>query len=238
MTLQNSKNFPAEVATVIGKVEGTADVFDGVVIAGPSVNIRPDYDKLSQFGITPASFQYQVQTNQEGNTVGTILEKEQSPVIRIIDSGYKNHAINQLGLLPIFLPSGKLKLINELATIEVNPGDAEIKRENLQAMGEVTARLENRDLGSVMTEIKQKIAGGVSLPLGYHIEYGGAYAEQQQSFRELFLILLASSLLVFRCYSFSVQGLQGFTSDYPAGGSGNFRKLPGIVFNRHTAKCG
>jgi CzcA family heavy metal efflux pump len=191
------KKLSAELAAVIGKVEGTADVFDGVVIAGPSVNIRPDYDKLSQFGITPASFQYQVQTNQEGNTVGTILEKEQTPVIRIIDSGYKNHAIDQLGLLPIFLPSGKLKLINELATIEVNPGDAEIKRENLQAMGEVTARLENRDLGSVMTEIKQKIASGISLPLGYHIEYGGAYAEQQQSFKELFLILLASTLLVF-----------------------------------------
>ena len=191
------KKLSAEVATVIGKVKGTADVFDGVVIAGPSVNISPDYNKLSQFGITPASFQYQVQTNQEGNTVGTILEKEQTPVIRIIDSGYKNHSIGQLGLLPIFLPSGKLRSLNELATIEVRPGDAEIKRENLQAMGEVTARLENRDLGSVMTEIKQKIESGISLPLGYHIEYGGAYAEQQQSFRELFMILLASSLLVF-----------------------------------------
>jgi multidrug efflux pump subunit AcrB len=48
-----------------------------------------------------------------------------------------------------------------------------------------------------MTEIKQKIESGISLPLGYHIEYGGAYAEQQQSFRELFMILLASTLLVF-----------------------------------------
>jgi multidrug efflux pump subunit AcrB len=64
-------------------------------------------------------------------------------------------------------------------------------------MGEVTARLEKRDLGSTMTEIKQKVAAGISLPQGYHIEYGGAYAEQQQSFKELLLILLASSLLVF-----------------------------------------
>ena len=100
--LQTLKKLSADVANVIGKVEGTADVFDGVVIAGPSVNISPDYEKLSQFGITPASFQYQIQTNQEGNMVGTILEKEQSPLIRIIDSGYKNHSIDQLSLYTFF----------------------------------------------------------------------------------------------------------------------------------------
>ena len=187
----------AQVAEIINKVPGTADVFNGVVIAGPSVNVIPKFDKLSQYGISPASLQYQIQTNQEGNVVGTIFEKEQTPSIRIIDSGYKNHSVDQLNRLQIFLPSGKLKAISELATIQVNEGDAEIKRENLQAMGEVTARLENRDLGTTMTELKQKIAAGISLPQGYHIEYGGAYAEQQQSFRELLFILLASSLLVF-----------------------------------------
>jgi CzcA family heavy metal efflux pump len=191
------KNLSAQVAEVINRVPGTADVFDGVVIAGPSVNVIPKFDKLSQYGISPASLQYQIQTNQEGNVVGTIFEKEQTPAIRIIDSGYKNHSVDQLNRLQIFLPSGKLKAISELATIRVNEGDAEIKRENLQAMGEVTARLEKRDLGGTMTEIKQKVAAGISLPQGYHIEYGGAYAEQQQSFRELLFILLASSLLVF-----------------------------------------
>jgi CzcA family heavy metal efflux pump len=191
------KNLSAQVADIINKVPGTADVFDGVVIAGPSVNVIPKFDKLSQYGISPASLQYQIQTNQAGNVVGTIFEKEQTPTIRIIDSGYKNHSIDQLNRLLIFLPSGKLKAISELATIQVNEGDAEIKRENLQAMGEVTARLEKRDLGSTMTEIKQKVAAGISLPQGYHIEYGGVYAEQQQSFKELLLILLASSLLVF-----------------------------------------
>ena len=191
------KTLSAQVADVINKVPGTADVFDGVVIAGPSIDIVPKFDKLSQFGISPASLQYQIQTNQEGNVVGTLFEKEQTPSIRIIDSGYKNHSVDQLNRLQIFLPSGKLKAISELATIRVNEGDAEIKRENLQAMGEVTARLENRDLGSTMTEIKQKVAATISLPQGYHIEYGGAYAEQQQSFRELLFILLASSLLVF-----------------------------------------
>jgi Cu/Ag efflux pump CusA len=87
--------------------------------------------------------------------------------------------------------------ITSLASIQVNAGDAEIERENLQSMGVITGRLEGRDLGSTMTEIQQKVASQIVLPQGYHIEYGGAYAEQQQSFRELLMILVTSSLLVF-----------------------------------------
>jgi Cu/Ag efflux pump CusA len=99
--------------------------------------------------------------------------------------------------MQIFLPSGRLMPITDLATVQVNPGDAEIQRENLQSMGVVTGRLENRDLGSTMKEIQQKVSSQLNLPQGYHIEYGGAYAQQQQSFHELLMILITSSLLVF-----------------------------------------
>ena len=187
----------AQVAEAVGQAKGTADVFDGVVIAGPSVTVLPAFDKLSLFGISPASFQYQLQTSLEGNVVGSILEKEQSTPLRIIDTDSSHHSTGGISTLRLFMPDGSLKPIGELATIRVNDGDAEIKRENLQSMGEVTARLENRDLGSVMQEIRQKVARSVPLPQGYHIEYGGAYADQQQSFRELQMILLASCLLVF-----------------------------------------
>jgi multidrug efflux pump subunit AcrB len=48
-----------------------------------------------------------------------------------------------------------------------------------------------------MKEIQQKVSSQISLPQGYHVEYGGAYAEQQQSFHELLIILITASLLVF-----------------------------------------
>ena len=57
--------------------------------------------------------------------------------------------------------------------------------------------MENADLGSVMPAIQKNIEKKINLPQGYHIEYGGAYAEQQQSFKELLIILITSSLLVF-----------------------------------------
>ncbi len=64
-------------------------------------------------------------------------------------------------------------------------------------MGAVSARLDNRDLGSTINEIQKTVNARVKLPQGYSIEYGGAYAQQQQSFTELLTILIASSLLVF-----------------------------------------
>jgi CzcA family heavy metal efflux pump len=194
---QKLKELSMQVADIVSGVKGAADVFNGIVIAGPSIRIAPDYAKLAQFGISPANLQYQLQTSLEGNIVGTILEREQLTNIRAVYPGSRRLSVADLEKLQVFLPDGRLTPINKLASIAIDSGDAEIQRENLQSIGAVTCRLEKRDLGSVVADIKHGIAAKVTLPQGYHIEYGGNYAEQQQSFRELLMILIASSLLVF-----------------------------------------
>jgi CzcA family heavy metal efflux pump len=194
---QKLQELSKQVAGVLAGVKGTADILDGIIIAGPSVSIEPDYQRLAQFGLTPANLQYQVQTSLEGNVVGVLLEKEQLSNIRMLYPGSRKLSMADIGRMQVFLPNGKLKAITELATVKLSPGDAEIRRENLQSMGVVSARLENRDLGSVIKDIQKQIGAKIVLPQGYHIEYGGAYAEQQHAFSELLMILIASSLMVF-----------------------------------------
>lgn len=186
-----------QAAEIVSNVKGTADVFDGIVVAGPSVSIVPNYTMLAQYGISPADLQYQLQSSLEGNIVGNLFEREQYSPIRVIYPNSRKLSIASINNLQVFLPGGQLKPISALATVTVNPGDAEIEREDLQSMGVVSARLENRDLGSVMNDIKKEVTAKLNLPPGYHIEYGGSYAEQQQSFKELLMILIAASLLVF-----------------------------------------
>jgi CzcA family heavy metal efflux pump len=186
-----------QIADVVSNVQGTADVFNGIVIAGPSISVQPDYAKLAQFGITPANFQYQLQTSLEGNIAGNLFEQQQYVPIRLVYPGNRKMSVSDINDLKIFLPDGRLKPITALANVTVNSGDAEIQRENLQSMGVITARLENRDLGSVMKDVQQKLATGIHLPQSYSIQYGGAYADQQQSFKELLMILITASLLVF-----------------------------------------
>jgi CzcA family heavy metal efflux pump len=186
-----------QVATEIGKIEGIEDVFDGVIIAGPSIEIIPDQEKLAQFKISPASFQFQLQTLVEGNIIGSILEKEQMTSIRMIYPNSTKNSFDYLKNQFVFLPDGKLKPLASLSEIKLKEGVAEINRDNLKSVSIVTARLNNKDLGSAMKEIQKNLSSKISLPQGYNIEYGGEYADQQKSFAELLMILILSSLLVF-----------------------------------------
>ena len=185
------------VAGEIEKIKGIEDVFDGIIIAGPSIEIVPDQQKLSQFSISPASFQFQMQTLVEGNIIGSILEKEQMTAIRMIYPNSTKNSLENIKNQFIFLPDGKLKPVAALSTIGLKEGVAEINRDNLKSVSIVTARLNSKDLGTAMREIQKTIDSKIFLPHGYNIEYGGEYADQQKSFKELLMILILSSLMVF-----------------------------------------
>ncbi|MCB0752834.1 MAG: efflux RND transporter permease subunit, partial [Ignavibacteriae bacterium] len=185
-----------EVTTIVENTSGTADVFNGITIAGPELTFEPNISKLSQYQLSPQDFQFQMQTKIEGTVVGSIMEKNRLVDIRLIEQK-ENRSINDFKNTSIFLNDGKLKPIDEFADLKLRAGVAEIERENIKPMIAVTARLNNRDLGSTLTEIRKNIESKISLPSGYQIVYGGSYAEQQQAFRELLIILFLAVLLVF-----------------------------------------
>jgi CzcA family heavy metal efflux pump len=194
---QKLQGLSKQVADIVSKVKGTADVFDGIVLSGPTVNVLPNYFALAQYGITPLSFQQQLQTAMQGNVIGDMYDKQQLAPIRMVYPGSRKFGLSDISAIKIFLNDGTAIPIKNLAEVELKGGNAEVERENLQTIGAITARLDNRDLGSVMKDIQSNIKSAVNLPSGYHIEYGGAFQEQQKSFSELLTILIASSLLVF-----------------------------------------
>jgi CzcA family heavy metal efflux pump len=194
---QTLNDLARKVAGEVEKIDGIEDVFDGIIIAGPSIKVIPDQQMLAQFKISPASFQFQLQTMTEGNMIGSILEKEQMTVIRMIYPYSTKNSLNNIKNRFVFLPDGKLKPLSTLSTISLKEGVAEINRDNLKSVAIVTARLNGKDLGSAMKEIQKTIDSRIFLPQGYNIEYGGEYADQQKSFNELLMILILSSLLVF-----------------------------------------
>jgi len=189
--------YAKKIAEVVEQVPGTADVFNGIVIAGPSVFVNPDYIKLSQFQLTPDIFQYQLQTRIGGMVAGSVQEPLQICDVRMIYPDREHTSVDQIKQSNVFLNDGKLLPLSRFAAVTISKGEAEINRENLKNVDYITARLNNRDLGNTLTDIKKAIQTKINLPSGLHIEYGGAYKEQQQAFRELMLILILASLLVF-----------------------------------------
>jgi CzcA family heavy metal efflux pump len=195
------------VATIVGNVRGTADVYNGILIAGPIIKFEPKIANLAQYDLTPSDFQFQMQTMLDGTVVGSILEKNQLVDIRMFEGNRKN-SINKLKHGFIALKDGRLKPIDEFADLVVNEGVSQIDRENLKPMVAVTARLNNRDLGSTLKDVQKQIESKIILPPGYQIVYGGAYAEQQQAFKELLSILISAVLLVFTVILFLFQDMK------------------------------
>ena len=186
-----------KVASEIEKVNGTADVNDGLIVAGPTLSLIPNVPVLAQLGMTPADFQLQLQTQIEGTVVSNMIDKEQIVDIRLIYPDAFKTSVSDLRNTAILLPNGSSIPIEKVATIEMGKGVAEINRENQKSMGVVTARLNNRDLGSTLKDIQIQLTKNISLPSGYSIEYGGAYQDQQKAFKELLMILISAILLVF-----------------------------------------
>lgn len=213
------RELAAKAEPIIQSIKGIADVNNGLITAGPSLIFVPDQEKLNQYKITLTDFQTQLSAYTGGvplglNSnmpmpspaqaamtggiqVGQLQDGEQMRRILMRFTNYQNNDLENLKRQLIFLPDGTTRPLSFFCTVKVIPGEVDQRREDLKSVIAVTARLDNRDLGSAIQEIKTKLGAELHLPNGYIIVYGGAYSEQQKSFTELLLILSLAVLLVF-----------------------------------------
>ena len=106
-------------------------------------------------------------------------------------------SLDKVKALQVRSSSGQLLRLDQVSTVEIDKGQAEIERENLRQMVAVTGRLEGSDLGTAIRQIQAQLVKEVKLPPGMTVEYGGLYQEQQSSFGELAIALVLAVVLVF-----------------------------------------
>jgi len=186
-----------EVETAIKKVPGVVDTLNGVVISGPAITFRIDPLRASQFGVTANDVASTITTAMSGDAASSILQQDRLIKVRVIFPANVRTSLDNVKALQVRSSSGQLFRLDQVADIEIDKGQAEIERENLRQMVAVTGRLEETDLGTAISQIRQQLAQDVKLPPGMTVEFGGLYEEQQSSFRELMLALVLAVLLVF-----------------------------------------
>ena len=232
------QRYAKKVAAVVEQVPGTADVFDGIVIAGPSVFVNPDFTKLGQFQLTPDIFQYQfTDALSRGMVATSVQEPLQICDVRMLYPDREHLSVDQMKQSKIFLNDGKMLPLSRFADVSLSKGIAEINRENLKNVDYITARLNNRDLGSTLADIQTAIKEKINLPPGLHIEYGGAYKDQQQAFHELMLILILASLLVFAVILFLFRKIKVALLLIFLVFTGTGRKRNYTFFTKCSVKC-
>jgi multidrug efflux pump subunit AcrB len=186
-----------EVKGLIETVPGVVDVFNGVVISGPSFIVVVDPVKTWQAGLNPSDVHEQLETIIRGRTESNIQKGEKLIGIRVRYPDVYRSDVDKIEGLQLINASNVPIPLRSIATFRKTPGQAEIRREGLRQYVAVTARTSGRDLGSTMNEIKQKLAGRLVLPKGMTLDYGGVYQTQQESFLGLLLVAIAAFMLVF-----------------------------------------
>jgi multidrug efflux pump subunit AcrB len=185
------------IAASISKVDGVVDVFNGIVVSGPAVVFQIDPQRAAMYGVTAADVNEAMTTALGGDVVSSMIEHGRATGVRVLLGGPRPQ-LDELRALPIRAPSSNSYVrIDQIATINYDPGQTEIGREGLRQSVSVTARLEGRDLGSAIKDIQARLGRELHLPTGTTIEYGGLYQEQQASFRELLVALGLAIALVF-----------------------------------------
>jgi CzcA family heavy metal efflux pump len=183
-----------QVETKLEKIPGIVDIV-GLQEGGVESTWTVDPVAAARIGLTVDD----VATQLSNAWLGTIpsdlrLHDRAIPVrVRFPDA----QRFNPARLMDTMVRGKDKQLVpaSALVTIDDHVGDPELMRENLRQMALVSARLENRDLGSAVDDIK-RLLGSMALPVGYTWEVGGQYESQQRSFRELLLVSAIATALV------------------------------------------
>ena len=188
-----------KVADAIGKVRGVVDLRDGIenTISGPATVFRVDPLIAAHAGFTPEEVSLDASAILEGEPASLpVVANDRAYTIRIRFPQANRASLSDMENTLLASSNGHTAMLGSLATITQLPGQNEIRRENLQRVVSVTARLEGRDLGSAIADVQRAVAG-VNVPSSIRIEYGGKYEEQQQSFHDLLVVLVLAVVLVF-----------------------------------------
>jgi CzcA family heavy metal efflux pump len=173
-----------EVEEQLKKIKGVVDTKDGLIYAGPTIGLRVRYADAQRFGLNAADVATAVNTAMLGQEASTVLEGDRVVNIRVLVDHSSIDRIATLRELPLRAPDGTVVKLSQVADVVEQPGQLELRREDLR-----------QDV-AVSAEIQEKLSQDKTIPPGT-IEFGGLYQHQRESFRNLMLVLAMAIFLVF-----------------------------------------
>jgi multidrug efflux pump subunit AcrB len=199
------KRIAKDVEEWLPKVKGVVDIVNQTIVIGPSLNFRVDLEKARRAGFGVKDVAETEAAILDGDLASKMIRGDRLVGIRVRYPAEYRNSTEKLQNLLLTSPTGQTVPLSSIARVEVEEGTTEIHRDNLRNLSSVTARLENRDLGSAMQEIRDRLFKEVNIPPGTDIEFGGIYQIQRESFLGLTQVLLGSILLIFIILVFEFQ---------------------------------
>ena len=193
------REWAPRVAAAIEKIPGVVDVMDGIEdsISGPAVTFQVNSAVAGRAGFTPEEIELDTSAILQGEPASTpvVLNGKAYP-IRVRFPADMRASLDTIRNTLLVSQSGKTATLGSLASFTEMAGQTEVRRENLRSTVNVIGRFEGVSLGKGMEKV-QKAVTDLNLPPAIRVAYGGAFEEQQRSFRDLAFVLVLAVVLVF-----------------------------------------
>lgn len=190
------EGYATSLAAKMAKVDGLEDLYSGVSEPGAEMLLKVDEAEANRIGLDPTQVGDGVSSALLGAPAGQVRLEDRAINVRVRAPDSVRYDPSRLGALPIVNPKTRAATpLAALASVTPATSRAELLRENQQQMIAVTADVSARSLGAVMTDVKRVLAENPP-PAGVRVELGGQYANQQEAFRALLIVLALAAVSV------------------------------------------
>ncbi|MFP4046678.1 MAG: efflux RND transporter permease subunit [Bacteroidales bacterium] len=181
----------------IQDIDGIGDLTVEQQVEIPQVKIKPKREMMARYGIPQRNFVDFVKHAFAGEKVSDVFEEEKTfdLVLRYEDGARDNY--NAIKEARIDSYDGKPVPLYYVADIQSSSGPNTINRENVKRKLVVSVNVANRDVGSVVDDIRERVDGQVEMPENYHIEYGGQFESAERASQRLLVTSLLAFLIIF-----------------------------------------
>jgi len=195
--LDTLKEKAEEIAKVVSKIRGAADVKVEQVSGLPQLVIKPDRAKIARYGINVADVNQIIEIAIAGKSAGEVFEGEKrfDLVVRFKEDARNN--IDAIKNILVPTPNGSNIPLSQIADVYIEEGPAQISREHGQRRIVVELNVRGRDIGSFVEEAEKIIYEKVKLPPGYYLEWGGTFEQLQRARERLAVVVPLSLFLIF-----------------------------------------
>lgn len=195
------------VSELIEPVEGAADIVVEKIVGLPQMKVEYDRARIAEYGLNIKDVNEVIQTAYGGRTAGVVFEGEKrfDLVVRLA-TAYRDD-LDNLQTLFIEAPAGRVPL-KELAKVTYSTGPSKISRDDTRRRVVVGINVRNRDLQSLVDEVRQVIAKNLQLPYGYYIKYGGQFENLEAAKKRLTVVVPVALALIFTLLYFTFNSLK------------------------------
>jgi cobalt-zinc-cadmium resistance protein CzcA len=187
-----AESIQREVKQVRGVQRGEIDRFGDL----PQLVIDIDRDRAARFGLNVSDIQDVIEAALAGKASTQIWEGERkfSVAVRLPAD---RRSIANLASVPISLQDGGYTTLGAVSNIRQTSGAMNIAREAGRRTMAIGIFIKDRDMGSVVADMRARVEKNVKLPENYTIQWSGEFENQERAMTRLSVVVPISLLLIF-----------------------------------------